>query len=120
MVAHPVERLYVYPPMVSGEILFAAAIGYFAWDLSMTLYYGYGFEYIFHAVLSAFVYTLPKAMPPSFLHFYGAFFLSWEATLPFICARHVMIKANLGSGLAFHIIQTVGFLLFIFLCLNYF
>ena len=85
---HPVGRLYADPPFETCSQLFAAAIGYFIWDLITTLYYGYGAEYVFHAVISIAVYALPKLMPPSFLQFYGCFFILWEVSLPFVNARH--------------------------------
>ena len=112
---HPVGRLYADPPFETCNLLFAAAIGYFLWDLATTLYYGYGAEYVFHAVISIMVYAVPKLMPPSFLQFYGCFFILWEVSLPFVNVRHVLIKAGMANTFLFNFVQFMGFGLFLFI-----
>lgn len=112
-----VERVYAKSGTAlraRGETLFAAACGYFVWDvvLAVVEFENYGGALCVHAVASLAAFAVPLMMPPGFLYEFGARFLAWEITAPFLGARAIMIKAKKTDGWAFAAIERVGFALF--------
>jgi hypothetical protein len=102
------SRMYASPPLDGCEELVCLAVGYFIYDTIVSYKY-YGTQYFLHAVVSVVTFLLPQFMPKGFLHVYAANFLLWEATLPFLAARYIMIKAGMGSTRIFKIVELTGF-----------
>ena len=98
----------------SGETLFAMACGYFVWDVVVSVieYNNYGFALLVHACASLAAFTVPQMMPKGFLYEFGAKFLLWEITAPFLGARTIMIKTKRTDGWGFRFVERAGFTLF--------
>ena len=108
------SRMYASPPLEGCEELVCLAVGYFMYD-AIVSHKHYGMQYFLHAVISVVTFLTPQFMPKGFLHMYAANFLLWEATLPFLAARYIMIKAGMGSTRVFKIVELTGFGLWVFI-----
>ena len=108
------SRMYASPPLDGCEELVCLAVGYFMYD-TIVSYKHYGTQYFLHAVISVVTFLMPQFMPKGFLHTYAANFLLWEATLPFLAARYIMIKAGMGSTRVFKVVELTGFGLWVFI-----
>jgi len=76
------DPIYGYSPLAQTQ--FAITGGYFLWDLSLCLFMfqEFGFPFLVHASLCLIAYIFGLVVP--FMHYYGAFFLSYEISTVFL------------------------------------
>jgi hypothetical protein len=91
-----------------SQTLFAVSTGYFMWDLITVLsnFHTYGFPFLLHAVACFGCYLMGQY---PFLNYYGAAFLLFELSTPFLQARHIFLLLGLKSHPVFpHIESAFG------------
>ncbi|KAL4440289.1 hypothetical protein ABPG75_003290 [Micractinium tetrahymenae] len=86
--------------------------GYFLYDvvLCLTKYDDNGFDFLLHAVVSCSVFFAASAL--GCMHYFGAAFLMWELSTPFMYIRWLMLKAGLGSSAAMPLANVAFMLVF--------
>ncbi|KAL4422016.1 hypothetical protein ABPG77_005446 [Micractinium sp. CCAP 211/92] len=91
--------------------------GYFLYDivLCLTKFEDNGFEFLLHAVVCCSVFCTATALGR--MHYFGAAFLMWELSTPFMYIRWLMLKAGLGSSAAMPL-ANAAFALSFFACRN--
>eukprot|EP00775_Hariotina_reticulata_P003621 gene3621-3884_t len=87
-----VNRNTIYGHTQLSTLMCLIASGYFLYDLIAVLLRMEGFAFLIHACCCLFVYTY--AVYSFNLHFFGAGFLLWELSTPFVHYRWFLLKSN--------------------------
>ena len=105
--------IYAFSRASSAMVLVSS--GYFLWDLAQVLlrYEREGAAYLVHAACCLFVYGY--AVFSGYLHYYGAAFLLWELSTPFVHLRWALYKAGAVDG-RLYLYNGVALVLVFFLC----
>lgn len=109
------DRLYGTTP--TSTTMLAVASGYFVHDLVICAIqlHTWGPAYLFHALFCSLLYCY--GFFSQVLHYYGAMFLLWELSTPFVYARWFLHKAGMSRTAAYKINGVLMVLVF-FLCRN--
>ncbi|PSC67686.1 DUF887-domain-containing [Micractinium conductrix] len=91
--------------------------GYFLYDvvLCLTKFDDNGLEFLIHAIVCCTVFC--AACGAGVMHYFGACFLLWELSTPFMYIRWLMLKAGLAKSRGM-MVANLAFMLSFFLCRN--
>lgn len=109
------DRLYSTTP--KSTTMLAVASGYFVHDLVVCALQlqTWGPAYLFHALFCSLLYCY--GFFSQVLHYYGAMFLLWELSTPFVYTRWFLHKAGMSRTTAYKVNGVLMVLVF-FLCRN--
>jgi hypothetical protein len=101
LTAAPELRTSLYGHDDRAQALFAAAAGYFLWDVVVCLVEGWGGAFLAHAVSCLFVFG--GGLRP-FLHWMGCVCLLFEWSSPFMHSMRIMQSLGLDQGTPFTLV----------------
>jgi len=100
----PAIYTHAYGRSQISQTLFAFSSGYFAWDLAMCLANRdvFGYDFLFHASTCLVTYVLGQR---PFLNYYGAMFLMFEISTPFLHVRSFLLTTGRKDHPWFNFVQ---------------